>query len=195
MDIKLVSKNSMGIVITLILVILLSQSRFFDFLINTPSGRILLLALIILIAYTNKILGLLAVLFIIIAFNQNDISIVQSYNFYEGFDGSGNSMDTTIVQEKVAIDDAKQDASNKKNSAINSQTNSSQTATTTSSAASGTTSESFGGREGFCMSDREINILRGKQSNTIPVFNKSREQSNEVDPTDKSVFTNSYATF
>ena len=56
-------------------------------------------------------------------------------------------------------------------------------------------SESFGGREGFCMSDRELNILRGKQSSTVPVFNKSREQINEVDPTDKSVFSDSYASF
>ena len=50
-------------------------------------------------------------------------------------------------------------------------------------------------REGFCMSDRELNMLRGKQSNAVPIFNKSREQNNEVDPIDKSIFTNSYASF
>jgi hypothetical protein len=191
MDIKLVSKNNMGIVITLILVILLSQSRFFDFLTDTPQGRIILLALIVLIAYTNKILGLLAVLFVIIAFNQNDISVVQSYNFYEGFDGSGNSTDSTIMKDKLTQDKAKEDILKKKMPVLNADGNSSQTTTTSSSAAS----ESFGGREGFCMSDRELNILRGKQSSTVPVFNKSREQTNEVDPTDKSVFSDSYASF
>jgi hypothetical protein len=50
-------------------------------------------------------------------------------------------------------------------------------------------------KEGFCISDKELNILRGKQSSTVPVFNKSREQINEVDPTDKSVFSDSYASF
>lgn len=186
MDVKIVSKNNMGIVMTLILVILLSQSRFFDFLTDTLSGRIILLALIVLIAYTNKILGLLAVLFVIIAFNQNDIRVVQSYNFYEGFDGSGNSTDSAIMKDK-----AKEHILKQKTQVLNTDSNSSETTTATSSAVS----ESFGGREGFCMSDRELNILRGKQSSTVPVFNKSREQINEVDPTDKSVFSDSYASF
>jgi len=48
-------------------------------------------------------------------------------------------------------------------------------------------------REGFCMSDKEINMLRGKQSNAIPVHH--REQTEDVSPSDKSVFTDSYATF
>jgi hypothetical protein len=93
MTFKLVSKNNIGIVITLILVILLTQSRFFYFLTETALGRIFILAFVIFISYTNKILGLLAVLFIIIAFNMN---VVQSYNYYEGFDISGNSMDVII---------------------------------------------------------------------------------------------------
>ena len=182
MDFKLVSKNNMGVVMTLILVILLSQSRFFDFLTETPLGRMVLLAFIILIAYTNKILGLLAVLFIIIAFNQNDIGMVQSYNFYEGFDGSGNVVSD---DKKAKAQVLKDNLAAKKEKAMDTV----QTAATTSSSVSGDA------REGFCMSDRELNMLRGKQSNTVPVFNKSREQNNEVDPTDKSVFTNSYASF
>lgn len=205
MDFKLISKNNMGIVITLILVILLSQSRFFDFLTETALGRMVILLLIILISYTNKFLGLLAVLFIIIAFNQYDMNVVQSYNYYEGFDGSGNQTASSIVQDKITIDQAKEDILNKKETELNNEANSSQTATTTSSAASGTTtpsssttsgsSESFGGREGFCMTDRESNILRGKQSNSIPVFNNTRNQDDDVSPTDKSVFSSSYATF
>ena len=38
-------------------------------------------------------------------------------------------------------------------------------------------------------------MLRGKPSNSIPVFNDSREQSDDVSPSDKSVFTSDYATF
>lgn len=182
MGLKLVSKNNIGIVATLILVILLSQSRFFDFLTETHLGRMILLAFIILIAYTNKIFGLLAVLFIIIAFNQNDIGMVQSYNFYEGFDGSGN-VGSNDNQTKLQA--AKDNLAAKKEKVKDTI----QTTTTSSS------SVSSNAREGFCMSDRELNMLRGKQSNAVPVFNKSREQNNEVDPTDKSVFSNSYASF
>ena len=195
MDFKLVSKNNMGIVITLILVILLSQSRFFDFLTETALGRMFILMLIILISYTNKFLGLLAVLFIIIAFNQYDMNVVQSYNYYEGFDGSGNSTASAVLNDKITIEKTKEDIASQKLTALNNQANSSQTATTTSSSASGTTSESFGGREGFCMTDRESNILRGKQSNTIPVFNNTRNQDDDISPSDKSVFSSSYASF
>jgi len=194
MDFKLVSKNNMGVVMTLILVILLSQSRFFDFLIDTALGRMVLLVFIIFIAYTNKILGLVAVLFVIIAFNNNDMNMVHSYNYYEGFDVSGNSVDASgnalrgTIQNaiKTKLQSAQQDMSGN-------MMNSSTTATTTSSSISGT--ESFKGREGFCMTDRESNMLRGKQSNAVPVFNNLREQSDDVSPSDKSVFTSDYASF
>jgi hypothetical protein len=191
MDLKLVSKNNMGVVITLILVILLSQSRFFDFFTETTLGRMFILLLIIFISYTNKFLGLLAALFIMITFNQYDTNIVQSYNYYEGFDGSGNSV---VNQDKINIDKVKEDAMKQKLTDLKNKDNSSQTATTSSSAASTTTSESFGGREGFCMTERESNILRGKQSNTIPVFNNARDQ-NDVSPSDKSMFSDAYASF
>ena len=85
MAFKLVSKNNIGIFTTLVLVILLSQSNFFDFLMDTPLGRITLLAFVIFIAYTNEILGLIAVLCIVIAFNSN-VNIVSGYNLYEGLE-------------------------------------------------------------------------------------------------------------
>jgi hypothetical protein len=44
------------------------------------------------------------------------------------------------------------------------------------------------------MTDRETNMLRGKQSNTISGFN-SREQSDDVSPSDKSIFSNDYSSF
>jgi len=187
MDLKFVSKNNMGAVITLLLVIMLSQSRFFDFLTETSLGRMVILLLIIFISYTNKFLGLLAVLFIMIAINHYDTNVVRSYNYYEGFDVSGNS---TVKQDKINIDKAKEDALKQKTTDLNNKINSSQTTTTTSSDAS----ESFGGREGFCMTERETSILRGKQSNTIPVFNNARNQD-DVSPSDKSIFSGEYASF
>ena len=73
MDFKLVSKNNMGVVATLILVILLSQSRFFNFLIDTALGRAVLILFILGISYTNQILGVVAVLFIIIIFQKQTL--------------------------------------------------------------------------------------------------------------------------
>ena len=72
-----------------------------------------------------------------------------------------------------------------------------QTATTTSSAVSATpvtkSTETFVGREGFNMIDREGTMLRGKRSNEVPVFSSSRSQTDDVEPTDNSVFTNSFS--
>jgi hypothetical protein len=187
MDFKLVSKNNMGIVITLILAILLSQARFFDFLIDTHLGRMVLLAFVILIAYTNKILGLVAVLFVIITFN-NKMNTVHSYNFYEGFDVSGNNIPTDGTAKDKIKDKIQSNVQNN----MNSNTNSS-TTTATSSAVSGT--ETFKGREGFNMADRELNMLRGKPSNSVPVFNNLRNQSDDVSPSDKTVFSSEYASF
>lgn len=198
---NLISKNNIGVVITLILVILLCVSRFFNFLTETHLGRIVLLTFIIFISCTHKMLGLLAVLFIIIAFNNYHSNTVYPYplGIYEGFDGSGNNVDASgnslasdMIQDKVKILQAKEDLLKNELDAIQQRT--SQTATTTSSAAA-TTSEGFrGGKEGFVMSERESNILRGKQSNTIPV-SKYRQQSDDISPSDKSVFTSDYATF
>ena len=201
MDFNFVSKNNMGIVITLVLVILLSQSKFFDFLTETYLGKMFILCLIILISYTNKFLGLLAVLFIIIAFNHYDMNVVRSYNYYEGFDGSDNSISRANIKDKISNEEAKEYIIKQKASVLQNQDNANQIATTTSNDTSintnmnNGTSKSFGGREGFCMTDRETNMLRGKQSNSIQVFNNTRNQDDDVSPTDKSVFSNLYTSF
>jgi hypothetical protein len=84
MDFKLISINNVGSIATLFLVIMLSQSRFFDFLVDTALGRAILILFILGISYTNKILGVVAVLFIIILFNNSDIG------YLEGFTNSPN---------------------------------------------------------------------------------------------------------
>ncbi len=187
MNFKVVSKNNMGVVMTLILVVLLSQSQFFDFLIDAYLGRTILLAFIILIAYTNKILGLVAVLFIIIAFNQHNTNMVYSYNYYEGFDVSGNNVSLADASGNIQKDTKNEIKSQMKEiKPKNLTTNASQ---------STSSSETFKGREGFCMTDRETNMLRGKQSNAVPVSNNLRDQSDDISPSDKSVFSSEYASF
>ena len=77
MDFNLVSKNNLGAVTALLLVIILSQARFFNFLLDTALGRAVLILFILFISYTNKILGIVSVLFIIIMFNNSDIGYME----------------------------------------------------------------------------------------------------------------------
>lgn len=182
----MLSKNNIGIISTLILVILLSQSRVFDFLIDTALGRMILILFILGISHMQKILGVVAVLFIIIMINQSEIRIFEGFNSVSGpssstgFTGNTSSVNTQQIQS---------DIQQKKQTAQNNLAN--QTATTTSSSST-TTTDSFIGREGFNMIDREGTMLKGKRSNEIPVLSNSRIQTDDVEPSDKSVFTDAY---
>jgi len=151
MNFNLGSKNNMGAIATVILIILLSQSKFFNFLIDTALGRIFLVAFILAISCINKILGVIIVLFIMIMFNQSSIG------YMEGF------TENKQVENVVAPEDKKKEEKPK-------------------------------GKEGFNMIDREGTILKGKRSNEVPVFANARNQD-DVEPTDKSVFSDSYSSF
>jgi hypothetical protein len=58
----------MSCIMCMVLVILASQSRVFDFLIETNLGRMGLLGMVLIICYTNKIFGAASVLFLVLAF-------------------------------------------------------------------------------------------------------------------------------
>jgi hypothetical protein len=77
MDFNLVSKNNLGAATALLLVVILSQGRFFNFLFDTALGRAILILFILFISYTNKILGVVSVLFIIIMFNNSNIGYME----------------------------------------------------------------------------------------------------------------------
>ena len=153
MDFKLVSKNNMGIVVTLILVILLSQSKFFNFLIDTGLGRSVLILFILVISYVNKILGAVAVLFIIIIFNQSNIG------YMEGFTANKNS---SVDKKQHKLNNLKV---KNKSAVSNASTNS---------------PESFSGREGFNTVDRESTMLRGKRSSEVHMLSNARTQNEDV---------------
>ena len=157
MDFKLISKNNLGAVATLFLVILLSHSRFFDFLIDTALGRAILILFILGISYTNKILGVVAVLFIIIAFNNSDIGYLEGFTY--------SSTTTPNIKEKKG--EVKEKVDEKK-------------------------SESKG-IEGFNHNEREHMMLRGKRSSEVPVYSNARNQDDDVEPSDKSVFAGNYS--
>ena len=152
MDFKLNSKNNIGGVATLFLVILLSQSRFFDFLIDTTLGRAVLILFILGISYTNKILGVVAVLFIIISFSNSNTSYME--NFANNLEEAANISPNKEQGEKE---------------------------------------ENYKGIEGFNITEREDTMLRGKRSNEVQVFSNARNQDDDVEPTDKSVFSSSFS--
>jgi len=194
MTIKLLGKNSMGIVLTLLLVILLSESRLFKFFTDTYLGRTFLIALLLIASYLNKILGIACVFIIIIMFNINVLK-------YEGFDT--NNKNDSDKKEKTTTEDNNNTTSettttNKINTPINTptptpkdtnpETNDKINVVTTS-----TTNEIGNNKtsaiEGFDLQSTENNIKRGKQSNSIPV-NQYYKQSIEVSPYEEPNFSN-----
>ena len=79
MTFKILSKNNIGIATLLLLAVLLSQARAFNFLFDNALGRTLLILLLILISYTNKILGVVSVLLIIVMFNNSGIGYMEGF--------------------------------------------------------------------------------------------------------------------
>lgn len=180
MDLKLVSKKNMGIVATLMLVILLSQSKILNFLFDTFLGRAFLILCIIFISYTNKILGIVSVLFAIIMFNNSGISIM------EGFDPSGNQMNKTDIQNKVQEVQQKKEQSKQ---AVVANVQAQQAAAAATETETTTTAA-----EGFDILGTENNIKRGKQSNSIPVADHMRE-SMDVSPFETNSFSENFALY
>jgi len=206
MNFMLVSKNNIGIVVALLLVILLSQSKFFNFLLDTTLGRSILVFLILILAYVNKILGVVAVLFIIILLNQSDIG------YLEGFtDGSGNKKPLEKQQPVKVSSTSTATAASPSTSTATAASPSTSTATAVSPSTSTATAASpstttpsaetpatttpltTGAAEGFDIIGTENNIQRGKQSNKIPVTSHMRESMN-VSAFDGS-FSDNYSAF
>jgi hypothetical protein len=177
MGFQLLSKTNMGVAATLFLVILLSQSRVFDFLFVTALGRAILILFILGISYTNHILGVVSVLLIIIMFNQSNIG------YMEGFTSDSYTSKESDTKIKPKVDNVKQNIAT-----ISSSVSSVPTQTSLPK-------ETFVAREGFNVVDRESAMLRGKNSNQIPVFASVREQNEDIEPSDKSVFSGIFSSF
>jgi len=185
MAFKLLSKNIVGVVATLFLVVLLTQARLFDFLINTALGRVALILAILGISYCHTIFGVVAILFVIIIFNQSDLS------FMEGFTDTIPAPTTDPSGNPIKKDESTTTSSSSAMAATP------PTPATPATPATPITPpmETFMGREGFNTVDREGMILRGKRSNEVPVFSNARNQNDDVEPTDKSGLTSSYSAF
>jgi hypothetical protein len=203
MDFKLVSKNNLGVVTSLLLVILLSQGRVFNFLLDTALGRAILILFILVISYTNKILGVVSVLFIIIMFNNSDIG------YLEGFTDSSSTNSTTTTSSKMPTN------SNKDTTSTSTDTTTTTTTPTLTdeqkeqlmatlqekakekdTSTVTTSSVASGGAEGFNTFETERNIQKGKQSNSIPVSSYANQSDNvEAFGAFGGKFSDSFASF
>jgi hypothetical protein len=195
MDFKLISKNNIGTVVLLLLVIAVSQARAFNFLIDSALGRFFLIIFILCLSHCHKILGVVGVLFIVIMFNSNMYS--------EGFEtASGKTItkpddpkvDTTKI-DTTKIDTTKVDTTNVDPTKLkeNVQKKISETKTNIDATKS-TLDSSSTAAEGFDILGIENNIKRGKQSNSIPVNNFMRD-SNSISPYEGTSFLGSFSPF
>jgi hypothetical protein len=193
MDSKFVNKNKIGIVAALFLVIFLSQSKTFHFLMHTILGRFVLVLLVLGISTSSIVLGIVAVLFVVIMIYQDNNVYLEGFIEGEGeSEGKDKGKDEMLAQFKKNLN----------NQHLSDTTLSSSTASTTiiTPAIDATSSEmttnevsGFKGREGFNLTERESNILKGKKSNEIP-FNMNTNVDN-VQPSGEDIFNNMSSIF
>ena len=212
MDFKLISKNNIGSAVLLLLAIALSQSKAFNFLVETALGRLFLIIFILCLSYCHKILGVVGILFIIIMFNSNV--------YYEGFESKSKSKSNSNSNSNSTDDSSSTDASNNSTDVSNNSTDPSNNSTVSlntdqikemikqqiSSANSGNSGNSettedgtkknsnSTASEGFDILGIENNIKRGKQSNSIPV-NSFTRNVDFVSPYDGTSFLGSFSLF
>ena len=197
MDLKLVSKNNLGVVTALILVILLSQGKFFNFLVDTALGRAILIMFILFISYTNKILGVVSVLFIIIMFNNSDIGYMEGFttdiNATANIELTDEEKEQLLAKLQEKEKPALTDEQKQKLLATIQEKAKEKDIDTVASSSSSTTSS---GAEGFDMPTAERDILKGKQSNSIAVDDYNK-QSENVEPFSSygSNFSDTFAAF
>lgn len=159
-----ISKNKLGCLTALFLVVLLCQSQVFNFFIDSVLGRSFLLLLILLIAYTNKILGTVVVFIIIIIFSGHNLG------FTEGFDKKDDK-DTSTPPP----------ATNEPSTPATSESSTPATTTTITDDKKEESKPVIAATEGFDIVSKERTIQKGKQSNQIPV-NDSIRSTNYVLP-------------
>lgn len=202
MNFKLVSKENLGCVILLLLVVVLSLSKIFNFTNETHLGRLILISLVLVISYLNNILGVVAVLFIIIILSGNNM-------FYqEGFDSNMSNTSSDSSKSDISKDTKKEkevyevqkgdntvDVSSNQHIPIPPTSTmpqikppSNESSTITPSIASSAATE------GFDIIGLENDMKKGKQSNSIPV-NAFMRESQFVSAYEANPFKESFANF
>ena len=188
MDSKLLSKTNMGGVATIILVILLCQARFFNFMVGTTLGRALLVFLVLGITCAHHILGVIAVLAIIVIYNQSNVDYMEGFTKGSAGDksmGVASVMPATMpaADDKPATMPAKPAAKPATMPA------------TMPAADAKKPAEKAVAREGFNLIDRERVMQKGKRASDLIGVADTRQQSDAVEPNDPSCFADQAAQF
>lgn len=210
MNFKVVSKNNMGVVTLLVLIILLTQSRVFNFLLDSHLGRTVLLAVIIFLSYLNKILGTVAVLMVAILISTSNYDYLEGFNNNVDKNNSNDSNNTNEsmdkkkdvkVGDRMVSDNSTQNKDQnqlprarivqqikKSNEMVSSDESEPVTEGTSTEVVAEETTTSV---EGFNILSMENDIRRGKNSNSIPV-NSFMRNSDTVSPFEFSNFGDNF---
>jgi len=202
------SKNNIGVVVAMLLVIILSQGKFLNFLLDTALGRTILILIILFLSYVNKILGVVAILFIVIMFNQSDLAYLEGFTDASGNTVTPNANKPAKIAERQKIRQNIKTNMAEKAASTTAATTTAATTSTTSSTTTPTTTPTIpavnpslpinnatsnSGQEGFDLIGKENTIKRGKQSNQISTSSHNRSSEN-VEAFDGS-FTDNYSAF
>jgi energy-coupling factor transporter transmembrane protein EcfT len=158
MMLKGMMKKSVGIVLLILLTIILSRAKTFQFMMTTYLGRIILLSILIFMTCINKFLGVLFVLMIFTLYN----TYSDQYMFVENFDNKNSKkvVETPKIHVVTNNDLDKNKKSESKNKNI--------------------------AQEGFDLQSTEDTIKRSKQSNSITVEKRNNDSENVMPYEDKN---------
>jgi hypothetical protein len=143
----------------LLLLLVISQLRIIDSLLDTSLGRTLLLVVLLSVSYVNKILGIVGAFLFIVIFTVQKSSLLESFTS-DRTDLSGNMVDVSgnmmDASGNINIPKICKNLSNKK-----------------------VEQEGFQSIEGFDIIGTESTLLKGKSSNSI---HASKENTGNVQP-------------
>lgn len=188
MDFKLVSKNNVGVVALLLLVILLSQAKFFHFLLDNALGRAVLLMFLIFISYANKILGIVTVLLIIIMFNNSN------FGYMEGFDTPETPSDPSVPNPLVPVTPSVPETPSVADITTPVPSPMPEPMPEPQPEPEKKDAKQAMAAEGFDVLGTERTMQKGKQSNSIPVNSFMRDSESAL-PFENSKFTDVFSTF
>ena len=155
-------------------------------MINSYLGKFFLIALLIFATCINKFLGIFVVFVLFLMYYKRN-------NYTENFETvkASDNQNTSSLANK--LDSSKINVITTNLSSKIKPTNATTTTTTTTPVLD---SIKNGSGEGVDLQSTETNIIRGKQSNSIPIREKTKEAVNNVDsimPYDKSNFTEEFS--
>jgi len=213
MNFSFLSKQNCGVALFLLFVIIISESPIIDFFFNNSLGRAIFILLILIIAYTNNILGVVSVLLAILFLQKKENKWLEGFENTQNSDSSIKNQSTTEIPSTTNTTEPPSTTTTMETPSTTTIMESPSNTTTTNAPSittdpSGNTMNSTVNTkinnmkkmlnsseneaiEGFDILGTENNLKRGKKSNSIPVSNQIRK-SEYVDPYYQSSFGNSY---